>query len=130
MAARRMICINNFQLAMGPIFRDRTNPLDIFDNLQLLERYRFTREAILEITARISEKLNKQKGNCTLIPVLQASYFHTENLFMLQITLYLNIFFAPPYWFTCMGCKWRRVKVELFQGKHIFFVQATGACQI
>ena len=33
-------------------------------------------------------------------------------------------------WFTSMGCKWRRVKIELFQGKHIFFVQATGACLV
>jgi hypothetical protein len=32
------------------IFRDRTNPLEIYDDLELLEGFRFDRRTILQIT--------------------------------------------------------------------------------
>ncbi len=31
------------------IFRDRTNPLDTFDDCEIISRYRFTRQAILDL---------------------------------------------------------------------------------
>ena len=40
------------------IFRDRTNPLEIYDDLELLEGFRFDRRTILQITTGWFRKFN------------------------------------------------------------------------
>jgi hypothetical protein len=40
------------------IFRDRTNPLEIYDDLELLEGFRFDRRTILQITTGRFRKFN------------------------------------------------------------------------
>ena len=39
------------------ICRDRTNPLEIYDYLELIERFRFNRRTILKITKLLQDDL-------------------------------------------------------------------------
>ena len=39
------------------IFRNRINPLEIYDDLELIERFRFDRRTILQITQLLQDDL-------------------------------------------------------------------------
>ena len=39
------------------IFRDKTNPLEIYDDLELIERFRFDRGTILQIIQLLQDDL-------------------------------------------------------------------------
>jgi hypothetical protein len=56
------------------IFRDRINPLDQYDDVELYHRFRFRREGILELTEMLKPDLeHKTLRNYAVPPVLQAS---------------------------------------------------------
>ena len=50
--ARRILELAELRPAMrrGRVFHDRRNPLNIFDDAELVKRYRFLREGIMAIT--------------------------------------------------------------------------------
>ena len=50
------------------IFRDRTNPLEIYDDLELIERLRFDRRTILQITQLLQDDLESPTLRNTAIP--------------------------------------------------------------
>ena len=50
------------------IFRDRTNPLEIYDDLELIERLRFDRRTILQITQLLQDDLERSTLRNTAIP--------------------------------------------------------------
>jgi len=55
------------------IFRDRYNPFDWMDDERTLENYRFDRETIMEITTKVSariEKFHRGQNITSLIKVL------------------------------------------------------------
>ena len=72
MAAAILYVQNRRALRRERVFRDRTNPLDFFDDDQLYFRYRFRRDSILFILDLISHRLqfDSQRNNC-LSPLLQ-----------------------------------------------------------
>ena len=45
-------------LARERVFRDRSDPLEFYDDLELMQRYHFSRSAILGVTEIIVEHLN------------------------------------------------------------------------
>jgi hypothetical protein len=51
------------------IFRDRTNPLEIYD-LELIERFRFDRRTILQITQLLQDDLDSSTFRNKAIPPL------------------------------------------------------------
>jgi hypothetical protein len=61
-------------------FRDRTNPLEIYDDLELIERFRFDRRTILQITQLLQNDLEsstfRSKGIPPLIKVLISVSLH------------------------------------------------------
>lgn len=58
-------------LARNRIFRDRRNPIDIYNDKELYERYRFDRPSILHITDLLSNVLNTTRRSKGLLPVQQ-----------------------------------------------------------
>jgi hypothetical protein len=52
------------------IFRDRTNPLEIYDDLELIERFRFDRGTILQITQLLQDDLESSNFRNKAIPPL------------------------------------------------------------
>ena len=52
------------------IFRDRTNPLEIYDDLELIERLRFDRRTILQITQLLQDDLDSSTFRNKAIPPL------------------------------------------------------------
>jgi hypothetical protein len=54
------------------IFRDRTHPLEVFDDAKVYKKFRFPREAIYELTDEIEQEITypAQRKGC-LTPVLQ-----------------------------------------------------------
>jgi hypothetical protein len=52
------------------IFRDRTNPLEIYDDLELIERFRFDRGTILQITQLLQDDLESSNFRDKAIPPL------------------------------------------------------------
>lgn len=53
------------------LFRDMFNPLELLNEKQLYERYRFDRESIYTLTSLLAEDLNCCRRNCALLPVHQ-----------------------------------------------------------
>ena len=68
--------------AREQIFWDRTNPLE-FSDVYLIQAYRFPRVSIIKLTERIADKLNEQKGNCALLPIIQVQFMLHENVSIL-----------------------------------------------
>ena len=52
------------------ICRDRTNPLEIYDDLELIERFRFDRRTILQITQLLQDDLESSTFRNKAIPPL------------------------------------------------------------
>ena len=52
------------------ICRDRTNPLEIYDDLELIERFRFNRRTILQITQLLQDDLESSNFRDKAIPPL------------------------------------------------------------
>ena len=71
------------------IFRDRTNPLEIYDDLELIERFRFDRGTILQITQLLQDDLESSTfRNKALIKVLISLRFFASGSF--QIIIYFQ----------------------------------------
>ena len=58
-------------LRRNRIFRDRTNPLDRFDDLELFRKFRFRRADILQMTDELKDQLEHPNRKGALPPVLQ-----------------------------------------------------------
>ena len=72
------------QIRRNRIFRDRTNPFDEFDDVELYKKFRFRREDIITITAEIAddiEHVNRQGSLPTLLQVLTALRFYATGSF-------------------------------------------------
>jgi hypothetical protein len=52
------------------ICRDGTNPLEIYDDLELIERFRFDRHTILQITQLLKDDLESSTFHNKAIPPL------------------------------------------------------------
>jgi len=52
------------------IFRDRTNPLEIYDDWELIESFRFDRRTILQITQLLQDDLESSTFRSKAIPPL------------------------------------------------------------
>ena len=69
------------------VFRDRRNPLEIFDDEELQARYRFSRQGIMKITDVIAPDIeHPTKRNCALLPyqqVLIARQYYATGTFHL-----------------------------------------------
>ena len=50
------------------ICRDRTNPLEIYNDLELIERFRFNRRTILQITQLLQDDLESPTFHNKAIP--------------------------------------------------------------
>ena len=72
MAARRLLRQRRNMLARQRIFSDRTNPLEFSDD-HLIQAYQFLGVSIIKLMERIADKLNQQKSNCALLPVILLS---------------------------------------------------------
>ena len=53
------------------VFSDRCNPLDCYDELELVQRFRFSRLAILKNTELIQDYLNSTNRSFAALPHLQ-----------------------------------------------------------
>ena len=53
------------------VFRDRSDPLDFYDDLELVQRFRFSRSAILKITELIQNHLNSTDRSHAAHPHVQ-----------------------------------------------------------
>ena len=58
-------------LARERVFMDRSNPLDCYDDLELVQRFHFSRLAILKITELIQNHLNSTDRSYAAHPHLQ-----------------------------------------------------------
>ena len=54
------------------VFWDRSDPLDFYDDLELVQRFRFSRSAILKITELIQNHLNSTDRSHAAHPYVQA----------------------------------------------------------
>ena len=66
------------------IFRDRTNPLDVYDDLDILRRFRMTRDTVVQVIDLISEDITHPTDrNRAISPTLQTMcalrYYATGN---------------------------------------------------
>ena len=48
-AARRLVHSLHHPIRRDRVFRDRTNPLDMYDDIELFQRFRFPRRELLEV---------------------------------------------------------------------------------
>ena len=53
---------------MNRLFRDRLHPLDAYDDIEIVRRYRLSRELILELYDYIGEHLEPQTPRNHAIP--------------------------------------------------------------
>ena len=58
-------------LRRNRIFRDRTNPLDKFDDSELFRKFTFRRANILQMTDKLKDQLEHSNRKGALHPVLQ-----------------------------------------------------------
>ena len=61
----------NSSMARQRVFRDRTDPLDCYDDLELVQRFRFSRSSISRITGLIVTHLNSKERSHAAAPHLQ-----------------------------------------------------------
>lgn len=78
MAARLVYRINNERtLRRERVVCDRTNPLDIYSNSELIERFHFDRQALFELIDELSPQLQHLSDtNAALSPALQVLIMH------------------------------------------------------
>ena len=69
-------------LARERVFRDRSDPLDCYDDLELVQRFRFSRSAILKITKLIENKLNSTDRSHAAHPHVQVCVLYN---FLLRV---------------------------------------------
>ena len=63
------------------VFRDRTHPLEIYDDEELLKRFRFPRHAILELTDLVREDIEGVQRRTTLPAISQVCFDFGHALF-------------------------------------------------
>lgn len=51
------------------IFRDRQNPLDVYDDLEIIQRYRLDRQSIISIIDLIKDRLERPTQRSVSLPV-------------------------------------------------------------
>ena len=69
---RRLALLANSSMRRERIFRDRRNPLDIFNDSELLQRYRFSRRGIMFLTEILTNDLEySTRRNFALLPCMQ-----------------------------------------------------------
>ena len=62
---------NSLSMARQRIFRELTDPLDCYDDLELVQRFRFSRSSISRITELIAHRLNFTDRSHAAPPHLQ-----------------------------------------------------------
>ena len=80
MAAALQILFTERQLRCERIFRDRTNPLDIYNDVEVIRRYRFPRDTILELVDRVAPMVEHPTGRSKAIPACIQVYLFLYNL--------------------------------------------------
>ena len=77
------------------ICRDKTNPLEIYDDLELIERFRFNRRTILQITKLLQDDLESStfhnKAILPLFKVLISLRFVASGSFQIIIVDTFNV---------------------------------------
>ena len=58
------------QMRRNRIFRDRNHPFELFDDVELFQKFRFRRHDILEITDEVSDAIQKTNRKGTVPPLL------------------------------------------------------------
>ena len=91
-----VLLINNRRaLRRERLFRDRTNPLEIYDNLELKRLFRFERENILQLTHGLSHRLQRETGRSNALPpiiqVCIALRFYGTGSMQLSLGSWLNV---------------------------------------
>eukprot|EP00745_Piridium_sociabile_P040213 TRINITY_DN76783_c0_g1_i1.p1 TRINITY_DN76783_c0_g1~~TRINITY_DN76783_c0_g1_i1.p1 ORF type:complete len:157 (+),score=10.77 TRINITY_DN76783_c0_g1_i1:254-724(+) len=59
------------RLRRNRIFRDRTHPFEVFDDVELVRKFRFRRREILDLTNLIEHDITLTNRKGTLTPLLQ-----------------------------------------------------------
>lgn len=73
------------------VFRDRRNPLDRFDDLELYQRFRLRREGIIELTDLLKVDLERKTKRSHAVPsVLQASICFIRSRFKYSCRIFPN----------------------------------------
>ncbi|KAK8766863.1 hypothetical protein V5799_006354 [Amblyomma americanum] len=57
--------------APRPVLRDRQNPMDIYNDAEFLSRYRFSKQAVLELLGRLPLRANTDERGLPVPPLLQ-----------------------------------------------------------
>ncbi|CAC5415191.1 HARBI1 [Mytilus coruscus] len=85
MAFQVMFQPNNNAIRRERIFRDRTHPLDVYDDFELIRRYRMPREAILNIVDILTDDLEPKTMGSHSVPaslqVLTALIYYARGSF-------------------------------------------------
>ena len=69
MAAAFQILLARRQFRRERVFRDRSNPLDTYNDQEMIKRYRFPRDTVLEIIDRVSPLVKRPTERSGAIPV-------------------------------------------------------------
>lgn len=96
MAGRLVYMFNNERaLRRERVVRDRTNPLDIYSDSELIERFRFGRQALFDLIEEISPQLQHGSDrNAALSPTLQvliALRFYANGAFQNTVGDMINV---------------------------------------
>ncbi|KAK3786040.1 hypothetical protein RRG08_023461 [Elysia crispata] len=78
-------------LRRNRIFRDRRNPLDVFDDMEMFEKFRFHRENIMTLTEELEPHLIQNGRRGGLLPAI------------LQVCLTLRFFLPQAHSKTQLG---------------------------
>ena len=75
MAAPLLLAIHRAQLRRKDrIFRDRTNPLDDYDDVKLHKKFRFTRQQIFDITDAVKDEVDVVNRKGVLNATMQVTF--------------------------------------------------------
>ena len=69
MAALILTIAKERSLRRQRVFRDRTNPLDACNDLELIRRYRFPRHSLLELIKAVEESTRRPTHRSHSLPV-------------------------------------------------------------
>ena len=84
------------QMRRNRIFRDRNHPFELFDDVELFQKFRFRRHDILEIADKVSDAIQKTNRKGTLPPLLQVMtalrfYVNRKNYHLINVQVKIKI---------------------------------------
>ncbi len=98
--AARYLLLHNLQqqqqrLRRQPVYRDRLNPFENYDNEEFIKRYRFTKQTTQDIIELISDQLQSDTQRNKAIPpflqVLTALQFYATGTFQQTVGDTINL---------------------------------------